>query len=56
MKFKYTGPDDEITLRGVTFPKGKPVDLGDNPDLALKVSVLDYFAAVKTRSRKNDAA
>lgn len=54
MKFKYIGPDAEITLRDVTFPKGKPVDLSDNLELAVKVSVLDYFAEVKPRKRKND--
>jgi len=54
MKFKYIGPDAEITLRDVTFPKGKPVDLSDKLELAVKVSVLDYFAEVKPRKRKND--
>lgn len=54
MKFKYRGPDEEITLRDVTFPKGKAVDLTDSPELAAKVAVLDYFAEVKPRKRRND--
>lgn len=52
MKFKYTGPDDEITLRDVTFPKGKAVDVDEG--LAEKISVLDYFKAVKPRAKRND--
>lgn len=51
-KFRYIGDAPEITLRGVTFAKGKPVDLSDNPLLAEKVSVLPYFAEVKARKRK----
>ena len=54
MKFKFTGDMDEITLRGVTFAKGKAVDLSDNPDLAEKVGALDYFEQVK-RGRKANA-
>lgn len=54
MKFKYTGDLDENTLREVTFPKGKAVDLSDNPELAQKVSVLPDFEQVKS-GRKADA-
>ena len=55
MKFKYTGDLEEITLRDVTFPKGKAVDVGD--DLAEKLSVLDFFAEVKPRrARDGDEA
>lgn len=56
MKFKYTGDQDEITLRGVTFAKGKAVDLSENPDLAAKVDALEYFAKVKRgpKAKKND--
>ena len=54
MKFKYTGPQDEITLRGVTFEKGKAVDLSDNLDLAVKVDALDYFTEAKTRKVKSN--
>lgn len=53
-KFKYTGDQDAITLRGVTFEKGKAVPVED-PALAAKISVLDYFAKVKTRKVRNDA-
>lgn len=53
MKYKYIGPDDEITLRSVTFEKGKAVDLSGDPDLAAKVSALDYFQEVK-RVRKSN--
>lgn len=53
-KVKYNGDLPEITLRGVTFAKGKPVDLTDNPDLAAKVLNLPDFAEVKPRKRKND--
>lgn len=52
MKFKFTGDQDEITLRGVTFPKGKAVDVGCE-ELAEKISVLDYFKAVKPRAKRN---
>lgn len=51
MKFKYTGELDEITLRGVTFEKGKAVDLSDNALLAEKINALAYFEQVK-RGRK----
>lgn len=51
MKLKYTG-DGEITLRGVTFKAGEPVDLSDNLLLYDKCAVLPYFAEVKTRKAK----
>lgn len=58
MKFKYTGDQDAITLRGVTFEKGKAVELdADDPHAALlaaKVAALPYFEAVKPR-RKAEA-
>lgn len=53
-KVKYNGDLPEITLRGVTFAKGKPVDLADNPDLAAKVLNLPDFAEVKPRKRRDD--
>ncbi len=56
MKFKYLGPDDAMTLRGVEFQKGKAVDLADDPALAEKVARLDCFAEVKTRKRKSGDA
>ena len=52
MKYKYTGDDDETTLRGVTFKKGKAVDLSDNPSLAAKVDALDHFEQVTTKAKK----
>ncbi len=55
MKYKYTGEQDEITLRNTTFAKGKAVDLSDNPGLAQKVSVLPEFEAVKPKGKANDA-
>lgn len=54
MKFKYTGDQDEVTFRGVTFEKGKAVDLSEAPALAAKVSVLAEFEEVK-RGKKSDA-
>ena len=54
MKYKYNGNKDAITLRGVTFERGKVVDLSDNPDLSEKISVLPYFSEVKSRKRKSD--
>lgn len=54
MKVKYTGNAPEITFRGVTFEKGKPVDLTGDSDLLAKVLALDYFAVVRPRARKND--
>jgi hypothetical protein len=53
MKYRYTGPQDEITLREVTFEKGKTVDLSDNPELAEKVAVLADFKKVKARKNGN---
>ena len=53
MKFKYVGDKDEITLRGVTFAKGKAVDLSENPGLADKVSALDYFKPATRKAVKN---
>jgi hypothetical protein len=55
MKFKYTGDQDEITLRGVTFKKGKAVDLSGNLDLAIKVDALDYFQEVRRKSNAKNA-
>ena len=56
MKYKFTGTDacpKEITLRGVTFEKGKAVEV--EGDLAAKVSVLPYFTEAKPgRPKKND--
>jgi hypothetical protein len=54
MKFKYTGPDDENVMRGVTFPKGKPVKV-DDESLAAKISALDYFEEVKPKKAKANA-
>lgn len=53
MKFKYMGNLDAITLRGVTFEKGKAVDVSDD-NLAEKISALDFFAEVKPRKAKDD--
>jgi len=53
MKYKYTGDLDEITLRGVTFEKGKAVDLSENAALEAKVSALDDFKAVKRGNKSN---
>ena len=52
-KYKYTGDSDAITLRGITFEKGKAVAV-DCANLQEKLSNLDYFAEVKTRGRKRD--
>jgi hypothetical protein len=53
MKFRFTGPQDEITLQGVTFEKGKAVDVA-SPELVAKISVLPYFQKVK--AARNDKA
>ena len=56
MKFKFLGTPDhpeEFILRGVTFPKGRAVEVDD--DFARKLSNLDHFAEVKAgRPRKDD--
>lgn len=56
MKIKYTGEQDEITFRHVTFPQGKAVELRDDDEgdvrLAEKVLALSDFSEVKPRSRK----
>lgn len=48
MKIKYIGDEDEITLRSITFPKGKPVDV-DCSELVQKVAALPYFQIMKAR-------
>ena len=49
MKYRFTGEQDEITLRGVTFKKGKAVDVED-PALAQKLDALGLFEVVKPRA------
>lgn len=50
MKFKFKGVNgqDEMVLRGVTFVKGKAVDV-DSDEFAARLLKLDYFSEVKTR-------
>ena len=52
MKFKYTGNQAEITLRGVTFPKGKAVRV-DDQSLAEKIRLMPDFHAVKRGPKSN---
>lgn len=52
MKYKYTGDQPSVSIRGVTFEKGKAVDLTDNPALVEKVSVLEFFEQAKPRKAK----
>ena len=52
MKFKFTGPDEEITLREITFAKGKAVDVAD-PEFQAKLAALDFFQVVKPRGKRN---
>lgn len=54
MFYKYTG-EGAIELRGVTFKKGKPVDLSDNPLLAEKVAALPFFEQAKKPKAETDA-
>lgn len=49
MKFAFTG-EGEITIREVTFPSGKAVEV-ENEDLAAKLARLEYFREVKSRRR-----
>jgi len=54
-RYKFLGTDacpDEITLRDVTFEKGKAVKVDDG--LAAKLANLDYFAEVKQGRPKKD--
>ncbi|MCA0846115.1 hypothetical protein [Salipiger thiooxidans] len=55
MKLKYEGPLDEVTVRHVTFEKGKTVELSDDDprDAALveKLASWPEFSEVK-RGRK----
>lgn len=59
MKFKYMGPQDEITLRGVTFAKGEAVELDPENQhealLAAKIAVIDGFEEVKAGRPKKDS-
>lgn len=56
MKVKYIGSEDAVTVRHVTFEKGKAVDLSDDPRdaaLAEKVLALPEFQEAKPgRPRK----
>ena len=58
MKIKYTGGQDEITLRHVTFTKGKAVEFDSecqaDSDLAQKVLALPDFEEVKRGRKKNE--
>ena len=49
MKFKNT--DDDMTLRGVEFPKGKAVSV-DDEELADKLRNMPNFKEVKTSAKK----
>lgn len=49
MKFKNT--DEDMTLRGVSFPKGKPVPVEDE-GLAEKLRNMPNFQEVKTSAKK----
>jgi hypothetical protein len=49
MKFKYTGDEASVTLRGVAFPKGKTVKV-DDASLAAKIDALPHFQKVKGRT------
>lgn len=53
MRIKWTGEQDEITLRGVTFEKGKAVDVADT-NLATKCLGISGFVEVKRGRKKND--
>jgi ubiquitin len=52
MKFKNI-TDEDMTLRGVDFPAGKPVEVEDEA-LAAKVAVMPEFEQVKRGRKKND--
>jgi len=53
MKFKYTGDQKEMPLRGIVFEKGKAVEVEDEA-FAARLRNLDYFTEVKKRKPKND--
>lgn len=55
MKIKFKGLEgqSEMTLRGLTFTKGKAVAVDDDA-FAARLLRLDYFAEVKSRAKKND--
>lgn len=52
MKFKYVGPNEEITLREVPFKKGKAVDV-ECANFQEKLEGLDIFEKVKPRAKAN---
>lgn len=49
--YTYTGPEDEISLRGVTFPKGVPVPI-DDKGFEAKLDNLPYFDTDKPEAAK----
>ena len=57
MRFRFIGNGDndpeELTLFGVTFPKGKPVPVED-PAAIEKLKGNSHFEAVKGRPRVKD--
>lgn len=54
MKIKWTGDQDEITILGTTFQKGKPVVLDPEKDARVirKCGNVPGFEEVKTRKAK----
>lgn len=53
MQIKYEGDLDEVTVRGVTFKKGKAVDV-DDPALAKKMLAWPDVSEVKRRAKNKD--
>ena len=53
MKIKWTGEQPEITIRGITFTKGKAETVSD-PDTAEKVLGIEGFAVVKSRAKNGN--
>lgn len=54
MKIKYMGKLDAVTVRGVTFAKGKAVDISANPDLAKKMIAWPDVVPVKRGRNAKD--
>ncbi|NQY15629.1 MAG: hypothetical protein HRT81_17520 [Henriciella sp.] len=53
MKIKYVGDLDSVTVRGVEFPKGKPVEVKDE-DLRDKMLAWTDVVRVKRGAKKDD--
>lgn len=52
MRFRYVGPEDQVSIFGATFVRGEPVEVLD-PDVARKLSRHPEFAPADSETSAN---